>query len=148
MKKMQKGFTLIELMIVIASIAILAAIALPAYQDYTVRAKMAEVITAADACKVSVTEFWESRGVFPPSAASAGCNNQVSKYVASVAVTPATGVITSTTSTDAGLPTIAQTKTVVLTPTPSGAATVTTDTILNWACSGTVPAKYLPGTCR
>src|SRR5712672_3348951 len=87
MKTLQKGFTLIELMIVVAIIAILAAIALPAYQDYTVRAKVTEPVVAADACKNSVAEFYESRGQLPSNFASSGCSSDSSTYVASLNVT-------------------------------------------------------------
>ena len=144
MKTLQKGFTLIELMIVIAIIAILAAIALPAYQDYMVRAKVTETIVAVDACKVSVTEFWQSHNTFPGDA-SAGCNNQISKYVASVTV--AAGVITGTTSAATDLYQAAS-KTVILTPVATTASS-TTDAILNWTCStNSMPLKYLPAACR
>src|SRR2546422_1443530 len=82
MKAIQKGFTLIELMIVVAIIGILAAVALPAYQDYTVRAKMSEVILAASACRTSITEVYQTGGT-APAANGWGCENtQVgSKYV-------------------------------------------------------------------
>src|SRR5262245_14956838 len=84
MKQLQKGFTLIELMIVVAIIGILAAVALPAYQDYTVRAKMSEVILALSACRTSITEVYQSGGS-GPGANSWGCEGGVaSKYVASV----------------------------------------------------------------
>jgi len=78
MKKMQKGFTLIELMIVIAIIAILAAIALPAYQDYLIRSQVAEAATLLDGTKTSTTEYFQNKGKFPPSNASAGLATNVS----------------------------------------------------------------------
>ena len=88
MSKMQKGFTLIELMIVVAIIGILAAIALPAYQDYTKRAKMSELILAASACRTTITEVYQSASstAFPGSG-SFGCESSgsASKYVASIA---------------------------------------------------------------
>jgi type IV pilus assembly protein PilA len=75
MKKVQQGFTLIELMIVVAIIGILAAIAIPAYQDYTIRSKVTELINSAGVCKTSVAEYYQSLGVMPLSATSAGCSN-------------------------------------------------------------------------
>ena len=95
MNKIQKGFTLIELMIVVAIIAILAAIALPAYQDYMVRAKLSEVFVAGDACKNSVVEFYEGQGKLPPNFNSSGCNNNVTKYITSTTM-PAPGKIVIT----------------------------------------------------
>src|SRR3977135_2377438 len=74
MKRIQQGFTLIELMIVVAIIGILAAVALPAYQDYTVRAKMSEVMLAASACRTSITELYQTGGT-PPAPNSWGCEN-------------------------------------------------------------------------
>src|SRR5687768_1233459 len=80
-KRLQQGFTLIELMIVVAIIGILAAVALPAYQDYTIRAKMSEVILAMSACRTSITEVYQSGGS-QPAANSWGCEGGVStKYV-------------------------------------------------------------------
>src|SRR5437016_148552 len=88
MKTMQKGFTLIELMIVVAIIGILAAVALPAYQDYTVRAKMSEVILAMSACRTSITEVYQSGPTIPPAADAWGCEiltaSQMTKYVNAV----------------------------------------------------------------
>src|ERR1700730_13082120 len=83
MKAVQKGFTLIELMILVAIIGILAAIALPAYQDYTIRAKVSEVMLAADGCKTAVSEFLQANNAFPASADAAGCGTLGSKYAAS-----------------------------------------------------------------
>ena len=143
MKKMQKGFTLIELMIVIAIIAILAAIALPAYSDYTVRAKVSEAIVAADACKNSVAEYYQSQGTLPANISAAGCATNTSPYVASLAVT--TGKIDVTLSANTSLSGAAG-KVYELTPTSKGV-----DKPIDWACNTaatTVPKKYLPGVCR
>jgi len=82
MKRIQQGFTLIELMIVVAIVGILAAIALPAYQDYVVRSKMSETEAAIAACKTSVAEFLSSKGSLPANASEAGCSSTASQYVA------------------------------------------------------------------
>src|SRR3979490_1228417 len=96
MKTLQKGFTLIELMIVVAIIGILAAVALPAYQDYTIRAKMSEIILAMSACRTSITEVYQS-GSSAPGPNNWGCEVSAgagTKYVASIA-TDANGVVTA-----------------------------------------------------
>jgi type IV pilus assembly protein PilA len=139
MKKVQQGFTLIELMIVIAIIGILAAIALPAYQDYANRAKVSEVVVAADACKSAVTESFASSGALPADASAAGCVTDQTRYVESLSV--AAGVITVT-ARSTGQTTI-DNATLVFTPTASSGGTLT------WACNtGTIPGKYLPQACR
>src|SRR5215468_7950016 len=83
MKRVQQGFTLIELMIVVAIVGILAAIALPAYQDYVVRSKMSETEAAIAACKTSVAEYLSAKGTMPGDNTAAGCSSSGSQYVAS-----------------------------------------------------------------
>ena len=144
MKRVQQGFTLIELMIVVAIVGILAAIALPAYQDYTVRAKISEGLASAAACKTSVAEYAANKGSLPGDITAAGCVTQATKYVASLDV-GANGVITVTTSATSELPTDAQTKTLTLTPNTA----LVNNAVTQWTCStGTLPPKYVPSSCR
>ncbi len=151
MKRMQQGFTLIELMIVVAIIGILAAVALPAYQDYTIRAKMSEVILAMSACRTSITEVYQSGGT-APGANSWGCEAVASKYVGSL-TTDDNGVVTAAVQNISAL---VDGSVVTLTPLvgPGAAATTAADMgkgLYGWICGGTntnVKANYLPGSCR
>ena len=138
--KKTQGFTLIELMIVVAIIAILAAIALPAYQDYMVRAKVSELIVAGDSCKNSVAEFYQQTQRLPGNLASAGCSSNPTKYIGSLDV--ANGVITVTATAATDLYTAASANYQL-------APTATAEFILEWSCSAsTIPEKYLPAMCR
>jgi type IV pilus assembly protein PilA len=158
MKQLQKGFTLIELMIVVAIIGILAAVALPAYQDYTIRAKMSEVILAMSACRTSITEVYQSGGAGGGSVNGWGCEittaSQATKYVAEVATT-ANGSVAAKVK---GIGTQVNDSVVTLTPLATSTAAQTYDgtakSLFGWRCGSTTDGtsanigKYLPGSCR
>ena len=153
-RTLQKGFTLIELMIVVAIIGILAAVALPAYQDYTIRARVSEVILAASSCRTAVSESVQS-------SQSTGldltgtCAFSPTKFVASGSVTSA-GIITVVGSeTTLKGDTLSTANAIQLAPYLNGTALATTNpgvTITEWRCgpAGTnpMPKKYLPGSCK
>ena len=162
--KVQKGFTLIELMIVVAIIGILAAIAIPAYQDYTIRAKVTEGLNLADSAKTAVAESYQSGDITGVTAAANSWNSNftATKYVSTIAIGTTSGIITVTFA--AATPQIS-TQTLKLSPYIGGVALATNQTgNIDWACTsagnstataqsmaaavGTLLTRYAPSSCK
>lgn len=144
MKNMQKGFTLIELMIVVAIIAILAAIAIPAYQDYLVRSQVSEGSVLADGSKTAMAEFYSNTGHFPQTNASAGLATAASikgQYVSAVNVGTTQGKITVSYAGPKANSAISSSTLIFSAVTNAGS--------IEWHCKGgTILPKYLPTSCR
>ena len=143
MKKVQQGFTLIELMIVVAIIGILAAVAVPMYLDYTVRSQIAEGLNLSTSAKVAVTEFFQDRGVFPTNNTAAGVEAATDiqgKYVSSITV--ADDVITVQYGNEVNAQVFGETITLTADTTSAGS--------VKWVCAsgGVIQDKHLPAACR
>jgi type IV pilus assembly protein PilA len=166
LNKMQKGFTLIELMIVVAIIGILAAIAIPAYQDYTIRAKITEGLNLADSAKTAVAESWQSGGYAGLGAAASSWNSSfvATKYVSGITISATNGLITVTYLSSA-IPQLGTNNTLNLQPSIGATAlssTLSTSGNIDWSCTsaghvtaaslpytaGTIATKYVPTTCK
>ena len=173
-RSLQKGFTLIELMIVVAIIGILAAVALPAYQDYTVRAKVSEAVIAASSVKGGASEAFQTDGItgltaFATAFNSAAASTKTSKYVSGMTMSAATPwpiTVSIAATSGNGIPTVLNNNTLVFSPNVQGVApTASAQGAIDWACgsetvatasarglgnraSGTLPAKYAPSECR
>ena len=143
MKRMQQGFTLIELMIVVAIIGILAAIALPAYQDYIARTKISEAMVQLDAAKTSISDYAASNGKLPPNATSAGVSSpQNAQYVSNLAWNFGNTRLEATLK---NINTDVNGKMIVM------AGTLQSDNSVSWACQTNIIAanyKYVPSNCR
>jgi type IV pilus assembly protein PilA len=165
LKNIQKGFTLIELMIVIAIIGILAAIAIPAYQNYTIRSQVTEGLSLADGWKTSISEYYAQNGSFPTTSSTTGgagsvavAGASVGKYVGSVAVSTGGAIVVVYTGSQANSKlSVAANDTLALNPGLDanadvvwvcGTATAPTGVTMSGTIGTTVSAAYLPNSCH
>jgi len=147
MKQIQKGFTLIELMIVVAIIGILAAVALPAYQDYMIRAKVSEAVLAASSARTAVSETYSQKATMALSQDSMGVQHQTSRYVADVTYAGAgnNGTITVTLQPNNASTGLGTAGGMTMELRAAGQA----NGAVGWTCGkGTINAKYLPSSCK
>lgn len=144
MNRLQKGFTLIELMIVVAIVGILAAIAIPAYKDYIARSKVSECAATMGACKTSVTEYFNTRNAFPADVSAAGCSESTSQYCGGIVDTFGANSFDGNVKINIWDSAAAATDycTLTLTAATSG------NEITGWTGSTTCPSKYVPAQFR
>ena len=153
MKRVQQGFTLIELMIVVAIVGILAAIALPAYQDYTIRAKVSEMLARGAEAKTTISEYYSSKSALPATAAVAGVNTAVSGWVGGVGYDSSGGNANIYLKAAAAGMGAANDTCIRLQGVPNAGAGTIAWTCTATACAGGVTgaamgAKYVPSSCR